>query len=195
MESFKIKDGILEYEDITHTYLYNGVVIPSITQLLKLKFPDKYKDVPKFVLRKAAEKGTALHKAIEDYENTGIITELKEFGNYIRLKNRYNFTVRENEKPVVLFSGKDAVAAGRFDMLTEENGVIGLEDIKRTAKLDKAAVELQLNLYRIGLRQSYGIEANYLKVIHLREDVAERVELQINELRTKSILKDILKGK
>lgn len=78
-------------------------------------------------------------------------------------------------------------------MLTSESGKIGLEDIKRTAKLDIESVTLQLNLYRIGLRQSYGINAEYLKVIHLRNGERQRLPLEINELATKKLIKELCK--
>ena len=75
MEVFEIKGGVLEYIDETHTYLYDGVILPSITQLLKKKFGGKYDGIPKATLEKAAERGTAIHKAIEEYEVRGIETE------------------------------------------------------------------------------------------------------------------------
>ena len=34
MEQWQINGGVLEYIDETHTYLYDGIVLPSITQLL-----------------------------------------------------------------------------------------------------------------------------------------------------------------
>ena len=67
IEVFEIKGGVLEYIDETHTYIYNGIVLPSITQMLKVKFGNKYDGIPKEFLERAAQRGTALHKAIEDY--------------------------------------------------------------------------------------------------------------------------------
>ena len=53
METATIKGGVLEYIEETHTYLYDGVVLPSITQLLKTKFGGKYDGIPKDVDRKS----------------------------------------------------------------------------------------------------------------------------------------------
>ena len=36
IESWEIAGGLLEYIDDTHTYLYDGVILPSITQILKI---------------------------------------------------------------------------------------------------------------------------------------------------------------
>jgi hypothetical protein len=86
METVEIKGGVLEYIDETHTYLYDGVVLPSITQLLKVKFGNKYNGIPKETLERASVQGTAVHKAIEDYEQHGIESNLLELRNYKFLK-------------------------------------------------------------------------------------------------------------
>ena len=71
VESWEINGFTLEYIDDTHTYLVDGIIVPSITQLIKMKFKNKYDAVPKEVLKKAADKGTAMHLAIELYEKEG----------------------------------------------------------------------------------------------------------------------------
>ena len=38
MESWEIKGRTLEYFDESHTYLVDGVIVPSVTQLLSRKF-------------------------------------------------------------------------------------------------------------------------------------------------------------
>ena len=50
MNSWYICGHILEYIDSTHTYLVDGVIVPSITQIMKLKFGNKYDGVDKDVL-------------------------------------------------------------------------------------------------------------------------------------------------
>lgn len=64
IETWEIAGGILEYIDETHTYIYDGVILPSITQMLKSKFGNKYNGVDKRVLKRAADKGTEVHKSI-----------------------------------------------------------------------------------------------------------------------------------
>ena len=75
----------------------------------------------------------------------------------------------------------------------------GLADIKRTATLDKQYLAYQLNLYRIAYRQCYGIEAKFLRGVHLRENVRKFVEIPINEkmameLVTQYILNTVFGG-
>lgn len=193
MEQWEIKGGVLEYIDETHTYLYDGIVLPSITQLLKCKFGGKYDGIPKATLDRAAELGTAVHKAIEDYERQGIETDLPELRNYKFLKRAYRFSCLDNEVPVVLFEDGEAVAAGRLDLVLEESIGIGLGDIKRTSTLDKQYLTYQLNCYRKAYTQCYGTEIDFLRGIHLRNDVRKYIDIPINENLVSEVINEYMK--
>jgi len=182
IESWEIAGGLLEYIDETHTYIFNGVILPSITQILKTKFGNKYNGVSKEILNKASQRGTEVHKAIEDYERFNIENkECKELRNYKFLKKQFKFNCIDNEVPIVLFLDGKPISAGRIDLILEENGNVGIGDIKRTSVFDKEYVAYQTNLYRIGYQQTYGIEITFLKGLHLRNDVRKYINLPINE--------------
>lgn len=182
MESWEIAGGLLEYIDETHTYIYDGVILPSITQMLKFKFGNKYNSVDEKVLKRAAEKGTAVHQAIEDYEKRNIDDEAcVELRNYKFLKKQFDFKCLDNEVPIVLFYKDKPIAAGRVDLIIEDKGKVGIADIKRTSVFDKEYVAYQTNLYRLGYQQSYGIEISFLRGIHLRDKVRKYIELPIKE--------------
>lgn len=182
MESWEIAGGLLEYIDETHTYIYDGVILPSITQMLKIKFGKKYNSVDEKVLKKAAEKGTAVHQAIENYEKRSIDdASCVELRNYKFLKKQFDFKCLDNEVPIVLFYNDKPIAAGRVDLIIEDKGKVGIADIKRTSVFDKEYVAYQTNLYRIGYQQSYGVEISFLRGIHLRDKVRKYIELPIKE--------------
>ena len=109
MESWEIAGGLLEYIDESHTYVYNGVILPSITQILKLKFGGKYDNVSQQILQRASEKGTEVHSAIERYCKTGEDNGLKEVHNFRFLQKSYKFRVIGNEIPVILFMNDNPV--------------------------------------------------------------------------------------
>ena len=190
METFEIKGGVLEYIDETHTYIYNGIVLPSITQVLNVKFGNKYDGIPKEILERAASRGTELHKAIEDYEKQGIESDVPELRNWKFLKRKYVFECIDNEVPIVLFQDGEAVACGRLDLVIKEGNKIGLGDIKRTATLDKEYLAYQLNLYRISYQQCYGTEIAFLRGVHLRNDIRKYISLPINEKLAEAIIND-----
>ena len=195
MESWNIAGGLLEYIDESHTYIFDGVVLPSITQILKVKFGNKYIGISKDVLNRAAEKGTEVHKAIEDYEKEGIDSDVKELRNYKFLKKHFGFECLDNEVPIVLFLDGKPIACGRIDVILKEENNIGIGDIKRTSTFDKEYVAYQTNLYRIGYQQTYGVDISFLRGIHLREDVRRYVELSINEEMPLELVKEYLKRK
>ena len=192
MESWEIKSHTLEYIDETHTYLVDGVIVPSITQIMKIKFGNKYNNIPKEILNNAAKKGTEVHEAIERLCKTGEVTDLKEVKNFMFLQKQYKFEVLENEIPIILFKNDKPIAGGRLDLVLRQNGVVGGADIKRTSNLDKKYLEAQLNLYRIGYRQCYGVEWEFLKGLHLRENVRRFVDLPINENMAWSLINEYL---
>lgn len=181
IETWNIKGHVLEYIDESHTYLVDGIIVPSITTILKIKFGNKYDGISKEVLDKAAQKGTRVHEAIEKLCKIGEVEDLKEVKNFIFLQKQYKFEVLDNEVPIILFINNVPVAAGRLDLVLKIGDKIGLGDIKRTSVLDKEYLAYQLNLYRIGYFQSYGVKAEFLKGLHLREDKRKFVNIPINE--------------
>ncbi len=194
MESWEIAGGLLEYIDESHTYVYNGVILPSITQILKIKFGNKYDGVSENVLKRASDKGTAVHKAIEDYEKRSLDDlNCKELRNYKFLKRMFNFECIDNEVPIVLFLNNKPICAGRIDLILKEKNEYGIGDIKRTSVFDKEYVAYQTNLYRIGYQQCYGTEIRFLRGVHLRDDVRKYIPLPINEEISLQLVKDYLK--
>lgn len=142
---------MLEYIEETHTYLYDGIIIPSVSEILhKYIFKDKYKGIPEYILKNKAEYGTQVHKAIETLEEIGtfkvqnIYQELS-IEQYIKLKEKNNIQVLEQEK-MVCYKG---IYAGRFDMIANINEELCLVDIKTTAQLDKEYLSWQLSLYEL----------------------------------------------
>lgn len=181
MQTWEIKGGTLEYDDDTHTYIYDGICLPSITQILKTNFGKKYDGVDSRILNKAAEKGTLIHEAIEKLCKTGEKEDYKEVRNFLFLQKHYQFEVVDNEIPIVLFKDDIPVAAGRLDLLLQINGGLYLADIKRTSTLDKDYLGYQLNLYRMAYQQCYGKKIKGLRGLHLRDNTRKFVPIPINE--------------
>lgn len=203
METWKINGYTLEYDDESHTYIVDGVIVPSVTQILAVKFGDKYTGVNRSTLERAANRGTAVHKAIEDFCKTGNDEGSKEVHNFRFLLDRYGFGVFENETPIVIAKDDTPIAAGRLDLVldvirkgkafyTKETTAIA--DIKTTSTLDKEYLAYQLNLYRIGYMQSYGIEIKELYGVHLRGDKRKLVNIPVNEGIAWDILEEYERG-
>lgn len=191
MIEWEINGKVLEFDEETHTYLVDGIIVPSVTQVLKVRFGRKYEGVNKEVLRKAAQRGTEIHKAIEDY-CTGEWDKLdiKEVRNFKFLMVKYGFEVLKNEVPIIIFENDKPRAAGRLDLVLTDGTQKSIADIKTTSTLDKEYLAYQLNLYRIGYMQCYGEDIKALYGVHLKEDKRKMAKLPINEDMAWQILKE-----
>jgi hypothetical protein len=181
METWQIGANTLEYDDDTHTYIVDGVIVPSVTQILGVKFGNKYAGVNRSTLERAANRGTAIHKAIENFCKYGEDDGAKEVHNFNFLKKRYGFNVLENETPIIISKDDTPIAAGRLDLILDIKGDTAIADIKTTSVLDKEYLAYQLNLYRIGYMQSYGRNVSELYGVHLREDKRKLINIPVNE--------------
>lgn len=188
METFSIKGGTLEYFDDTHTYLYDGLMLPSVTQILGVKYKNDYASVPPAVLDNAARRGTAVHKAIENFNVSGYDDGSEAVRNFKFLQKQYGFEVLDSELPIVIFKYDMPIACGRLDMTMIMDGETGIADIKTVSALNKEKIAYQLNLYRIGLMQSYGVDAKFLKIIHIRDGIRKVIDSPVNEGMTLELI-------
>lgn len=179
----------IEYLDEEHIYLCNGIIVPSVSQILHLIFPDKYKNVNKQILSAKAQYGTELHAYIEQYENGVIIQKLNyiqeaSFNQYLKIKEKYKLNVISQEQ---IINYKD-IYAGRFDMIAQVNDDYCLCDIKTTAELDIEYLSWQLSLYEY----AYGKRFDKLYAIWLpKKELGKLVEIK---RKTKKEIKQLLQN-
>lgn len=154
--------GDLEFIEEGHLYLYKGVIIPSVSNILAFIFPNKYKDIPQEILNAKAEYGSLVHELVEQLENGKTIEELKqeyEF-NYIveasleqhlKLKKEYEIeTIKQEE--MICYKG---LYVGRYDSEAMIKGDLSLVDRKTTAELDEEYLSWQLSYYEMAKGKKY----------------------------------------
>ena len=190
--TWNIKGHIVEFIDDIHQYLVDGCMVDSVSRILETKFKGEYKNVPPAVLNNAAQRGTAVHKAIENYNNSGYDDGSEAVRNFKFLQKQYGFEVLDSELPIVIFKDDFPIACGRLDMTMLIDGQTGIADIKTVSALNKEKIAYQLNLYRIGLMQSYGVDAKFLKIIHLRDGIRKVIDSPINEKMTWELIEEFL---
>lgn len=190
IKTYEYENYTLEFDDEAHRYIVNGIITPSVSKLLSLKFDD-YPNVPKAVLQAAADRGTEMHKAIEVYEKTGEESDLQEFRNYLLLKKHFKIENVENELPVAYFEDGLPVFAGTIDQVCKIDGVPAINDFKRVSAPNKEKIAYQVNLYRLAYNQTFGVEVKALSFMQLRESVRRFMQLPINEERIKAFLAEV----
>lgn len=194
-EVWELRNILLEYYETTHSYYADGIKIPSVTQLMRVKFGNKYSGISKSTLENAANRGTGIHKAIENYcryFDTNAEEYVRELRNFRFLEKNYKFIVQGNELPILICDEKTnkPICAGRLDLLFDIDDTHALADIKTTSTLDKEYLTYQLNLYRIGFMQCYAApDITRLYGVHIRADKRKLVSVPINEEAAWDIIK------
>ena len=202
-DSWNIRGHTLEYDDESHTYLCDGLIVPSVTEIIREYLGSKYDGVPADVLAEAARKGTLLHEVIESaeksacaeyYELSSDEAEMSdEFASYLRLKKEYGITCEGNEMPLLICRKGRIVAAGRMDMLAfNGDGELGIIDFKRTYELDDEDLAFQLTLYGMGVKFSYNIDPKFYACMWLRGKRGRFVPYDPIEKRVEEMLDGFL---
>lgn len=149
------------FNEEEHTYTLNGKQLHGITGMLSRQlFADKYKDIPEYILKRAAKRGTEVHKDCEFTDATGLEPQTTEGKNYRELRKDFNvianeYTVSDNE-----------YFASNIDCVWEKDGEVILADIKTTSHLDEEYLSWQLSIYaylfelqnpKLKVSQLYGV--------------------------------------
>ena len=162
---------VVYYQEEKHRYYVNGIMVPSITQLVEAYFGNIYGDIPEDVLQRAAEYGTAVHQEIQaNLEGNTIEVNYVETDNFLNvIAPRLYLEPIQCEQIVVIYDKRGApIAAGRYDLLayTTEQKIKTLIDFKTTSTLHRQQVIFQLNLYKRGAYQSqYLTKEEYEKIL------------------------------
>ena len=182
----------IEFLEDVHTYVCDGVVIPSVSELIRFKFPDMYKGVPDDILKRKATYGSKVHKFIEEFA-TGKITmeeiQRKKIDPDIKiaveqfegLRKKWMFAVKDMEQ-IVCYRGK---YAGTYDIRTIDDYII---DLKTTSEIHDEWLKWQLGLYYLAA----GIEKEFGYVIWLPKGKMAKVK-QI-DVATHEECKQLLKN-
>lgn len=156
----------LEFIEESHQYLYDGVLIPSVSEIIGFKFGNIYQNIPKRILNNKANYGTKMHELVDMYFD-GKIQDI----NHMRIDPNMKMSLKRldhmnktwnldvlNYEQKVCFEGR---YAGTYDLLTKNEEIV---DIKTTQKLHldnktlMAPLNIQISLYYMayGLIKDHG---------------------------------------
>ena len=179
---------MIEFIEQEHIYLYDGVIIPSVSEILGFIFPDKYKDVPKEILKDKADYGTLVHKLCEELDTGKTLEELKQEYkfNYIieaTLKQHLKLREKHNIVPIsieqrVCYKG---LYGGTYDLEAYVDSELSLIDRKTTAELDKDYLSWQLSFYELAEGKKYKsyMQNGYLKNLGKLVEIPRKSEKEL----------------
>lgn len=166
------KSNDFQFDPVTHTYKLNGVILPSVTQVLKEAGLYDYGCIPQESLEKAARFGSAVHKACQlddigrlgDFDPAGM--EYVEGWRAFRKEYPIKFTMNETK----LYSER-WMFAGTLDRYSENDKTI--IDIKTGVK--DPWHHIQTSGYET-LLMAWGLKVNKRLIVYLSPSKFEVVE-------------------
>ena len=187
-----VKSAVVFNEE-NHTYFLGDKLLQGITGMISRQlFPNKYKDIPEFILKRAAEKGSRIHAQCQFVDSTGFTPESIEAENYLKERTNVGYKAFANEYTV----SDNEHFASNIDCVWEKDERISLGDIKTTANLDLEYLSWQLSIYAYLFElQNPLIKVDKLFGIWLRGDKSELVEIERKpDSEVKKLLECEIKG-
>lgn len=160
----------LTFEDERHIYKLNGVIIPSVTTLMKPLSEAIYGGIDEEVLRVAAEKGTAVHNAIENFIQFGIEDIDSKYEAYFQAFLKFWKDVR----PRILKTESKVYHkiyryAGTTDFVADIGGKLTIIDWKTSSRIEKVLTGVQLEGYARAY-ESHGVEIEKKAIVLLKKN-------------------------
>lgn len=180
------------FDEEKHEYRLGDKILPSVTTILENTiFDKKYEGIDEEVLNKAAQRGSLVHKEIEDYIKHGTLGFSEELYNFITIKEEKQLKNIQSELKV-----HDENIAGTIDIIADKISNSNkkkkiLADIKTTYKLDTTYVSWQLSFYAYILEHAYKEKIDELYAIWLRDDNYRFVKV---ERKTDKEVEDVLEA-
>lgn len=173
----KLNKSSVVFNEGDHTYWLGDKQLKGVTGILERRlFPEKYANIPKHILKQAADRGSYIHKMCELVDTLGVApTECQEAMNYIDLKKRLGLKAIASE---YLVSDNNHYASSIDVVYEGKEGVI-LNDRKTTSKLDRESISWQLSIYSLFFEMlNPNVKIEGLSATWLRGEICEYVEIE-----------------
>ena len=160
----------ITFDEIGHTYTDNkGNVIPSVTQILGKVYGTGLENAPTAFVERAAEKGTAIHKEIENYIQSREKGQSKEFKAWLKVfENTIPVMAKQGSEMIVFATTPYGQFAGTVDLLG--NGFLyDWKTCKTATRQQIAKWQKQLSFYCYALRQMGQMVNEPLSIVHLTD--------------------------
>ena len=139
---------MIEFDEETHIYKVDGKILPSVTTITGILSSIEYKEIDPEILKRAAEKGSAVHKAIEDFNNWNdyeLDIKYEPFmEQYKKALEKEKFEPIKNE-----FKLTNGEICGTLDNMSQLGKDRIIIDYKTTATIHKKLLEAQFGGYKI----------------------------------------------
>lgn len=162
MENRDLVKSEVRFSQENHKYTLGDKTLSGITSIINRQlFPNKFSNIPEYILEKAAERGHTIHGKIELAMTIGGFDDDEDVMNFRNLIEERKVIATE-----YLVSDNEYVASmidGVFDDYS-------LYDIKTTSSLDLDYLSWQLSIYAYLFELQNGVQAGKLYAIWLPKE-------------------------
>lgn len=170
------------FNEVDHTYFYGDMQLSGITGIIsRYLFPDKYNNVPAYVLEKARLRGSEIHSQLEQYflfdgkvpfgeirEEVIAYRELAEAEGLNQISAEY-----------LISNIEEGIATKIDSVLQVDEQTVDLLDYKTTYKVDTEYLSWQLSVNRHLFEiQNPGIRVRNLYGCHLKGSKAKLYQVE-----------------
>lgn len=151
------------FDEATHTYLVDGQEVPSVTTILKPLSDRGYGKISQSVLQYAANRGRAVHEALEVYDLGGELEVTPETQGYIQAYLEWSEIYRPKwigVEQIVYCESEGYI--GTLDRIGTLNGTeLAIVDIKTSQPTKEALVSVCLQTTAYELAYCRSLMADY----------------------------------
>ena len=132
-------NGVCTFDDATHTYRIDGVIVPSVTQVLRLGGLElSFPNVPESIREAAREKGSAVHEACDFFDEekldwdhlrekaTMLVPYMEAWKDF-----RFVYPMRKDETAEEIVWSKALGVAGKLDRRCGDEIIRDIKTSKR----------------------------------------------------------------
>lgn len=179
---------MIEFIPDYHVYLVDGVITPSVTQIIRGLMGDMYSNIPQYILNAKADYGNTVHDLIECYSlgknvdgryNTHSYESiaLKRFKT---LQEENSINIHACEQPMVYYHEGNPLYCGTYDMIGTVDGKHAIIDIKTTYQYHPLYLSYQLTLYKMAYEQMTGEKIEKAYCVWLpKKDLGQLYEVEL----------------
>ncbi len=177
---------MIEFLADEHIYLVDGVITPSVSEVLKVRFSSDYSSVPDYILSEKARFGSKVHKLIENEitEDDNIYVQ-NCLTQWVKLKEKHNISIISKEQIVSSKLGY----CGTFDAIAMIDNSLCIIDYKTTLQIYEDKWSWQLSLYKRAYEEMTDKTIDKLYIVHLEKkslgkliEVKSRTDEEIEDL-------------
>lgn len=183
----------LNFEEKRHIYTINGQILPSVTTVMRPLDNEVYRGIDEDVMRMAADRGTAIHNAVENYVIYGIEDIEPKHRGYFDAFLR--FWAENNPEPLATESRlyhKILRYAGTADLPCVIGGKRVLIDYKTSAAVNKMLTGVQLEAYAKAYG-SHGFKFDENAIVHLKNDGSyQMVRYKANDMESWEVFSSLM---